>query len=618
MCGIAGLLAFRGTSLQDAEADLPAVACRMARRGPDAEGTWSDGAACAFAFRRLAILDLSRAGDQPLLTDGGGHALVFNGELYNYRELRDRLDGLGWRSRSSGDAEVVLHALAEWGEGALALFNGMFALAFYEVRSQRLLLARDHAGIKPLHYLTSAKGVLFASRHDQLLAHRWAQGLEVSGEALHLYLRFGFVPAPWGLHRSTAQVQAGTWVRFEADGSTHRGRFFEFPATDPTPLSGRAADDLFEDALQSAVRRQMVADVPVGVFLSGGIDSPLVALEAQAQSTQPLNSFTIGSTDPAHDERAHALSFASGGKLSPHEVTLGPGDYLPLLHEAIDALGEPSADFSMMPTLAVSRLAAAHVKVALSGDGGDELFWGYPSRFFSAVLQSPLFAHTRVVRLAAIARRRLTGRGSATREALAGSLGELYRRKLTIVPDAWVSRLLPDLPRAPDLPELRSQASDPDAAAAFARRAEFAVHLPRVLAKVDLASMHHSLEVRVPLLDLEVIRAATRIDWADCLSVEAREGKRVLRRALVRRSGWETPGKRGFSMPLAPWLRGDARGLLNDVLAGRKALAGVPLHATSVQRLLRRLDAGDDSLAWTAYALLNLALWHDRRRAPRR
>jgi len=274
MCGICGELQLGDRPARD-EATIAHLSALMARRGPDAAGHWRDGAHAWLAFRRLAILDLSPAGHQPMLTPDGRYALVFNGEVYNFAALRAELERLGVGFRSTGDTEVVLQALAHWGTAALDRLNGMFALGFYDRRERSLLLARDHAGIKPLYYLRDDAGLFFASQYDQIMRHPWAAGRPISAGALALYLSLGYIPAPRALLEGTHMLPPGAWLRFDGDGRCEQGAYYRFPVYQKPELRGATADEAVNAAVTDAVRRQMVSDVPLGAFLSGGIDSPL-------------------------------------------------------------------------------------------------------------------------------------------------------------------------------------------------------------------------------------------------------------------------------------------------------------------------------------------------------
>ena len=608
MCGLVGAFAFGAANREELEAPMRGLMARIARRGPDDEGLFVDHR-CALGFRRLAILDLGPAGHQPMSTPDGRYTLVFNGEIYNFREIAATLADHGVRPRSTGDAEVLLLALKTWGVAALQRLEGMFALAFYDSLEQTILLARDHAGIKPLYYGTSSRGLVFGSQYDQIIAHPWHRGGAPDLEMLGLYLRLGFVAAPYGLHRSTGQLEAGQWMKFDATGQVERGMFFDLLQWSAPVYKGADAREALAGALSRSVRRHLESDVPVGVFLSGGIDSPLVAAEAVRQHGGVLQAFTIGVDDPSSDESLDAKRYADEIGLEQHVERITSLDALAMVDDVVRASTEPTADYSMFPTLMVSRLARRHVKVVLSGDGGDELFFGYPSRFISAIGQARYFGWPRVARYAAIAARRF-GRGAATRDVVQhDSIGELYRRKHTLLAEPDLAAIFPTLPPMPaGFHDFDFTRTDADDVAQWVRWNEFRVHLARVLAKVDRASMFHSLEVRVPLLDKEVIEVAWKTDWRSSLDLEARQGKQPLRDLLARRVRHSTRTKKGFTVPMGAWLAGPLRPLVRDALLTRREILGLPIRAGALETLVERA-AHDASKAWGVWLLLSLSLW---------
>lgn len=611
MCGLVGAFAASDMDPEQLREPIKRLTRLVARRGPDDEGQWNDGRRCAFGFRRLAILDLAPTGHQPMTTTDGRFTIVFNGELYNFREIRTELEQRGRTFRSTGDAEVALVAIAEWGTDALARFNGMFALACYDATEQNLLLARDHAGIKPMWYARTARGVVFASQYNQIIQHPWCRAAEIDHSHLGLYLRLGFVPAPFGLHAGTGQLEAGQWLRIARDGRVTTGYHFTLPQRGSSTLRGGDALDAFERAFANAVKRQMISDVPIGVFLSGGIDSPLVAAEARNAATGTLRAFSIGVEDPTMDESADASRYASELGVEPIVQTFTAADALAMIDAATEACTEPTADYSIFPTLMVSRLARQHVTVALSGDGGDELYWGYPSRFGSAIEQARYFGWPKPARVAAVGARKYLRRGAATRDVVDyPNVGRLYLRKHTLTAERDLAGIFPSLPAVPSsFTAFHFTGTDVDSTAAWVRWNEFTVHLARVLQKVDRASMFNSLEVRVPLLDREVIDVAWQTDWRSCLDVKHRLGKQILRQALARRVSKITVAKKGFTVPMHEWLVGPLRGVLEEHVLAKRDLLGLPIDNAALRRVDTQLRSGDRSKAWGMWLLLALALW---------
>jgi asparagine synthase (glutamine-hydrolysing) len=618
MCGIAGLLSFQEEALSALEG-MRTTSRLMRRRGPDDDGLWTDRSSCVMAVRRLSILDTSSAAHQPMVSADGRYALAFNGECYNFGELRRELEGHGTRFRSSGDTEVALYALARWGPDALRRFNGMFALAFYDTRDRSLVLARDHAGIKPLYYLLGPEGLLFASQFDQILSHDWAQTRGLRREGLALYLHLGHVPAPYTLLEDTHMLEPGTWIRVRSNASVQAGRHFTFPVHRRADLRGEEAVEAVGEAISRAVRRQMVSDVPVGALLSGGIDSPLVAAEMREASGDEIPAFTLASEDPAFDESPDARAYARRLGLVHHVRRVGHREACDALARVLESCADPLEDYSLFPTFLVCESASPHVKVLLSGDGGDDVFWGYVARQCSVL--EPLLKNgsadgrqgmrTSVRRLSQGVRR--WARGRLTPRDSGPASGEAYLRRQRFVALPWLEDVFATLPPWPsDCALFDCESSDPDEVAQWIRWNEFSGHLPRVLLKVDRASMYHSLEVRVPLLDKEVLDVATRTDWRSCLDVEKRVGKLPLRQLLELRAGHASPGKQGFSVPMGDWLRNELRPLLEDNLLARDELLGLPLRRAALRDSYDRHLRRTEDIPYALWRLLSLSLWEER------
>ncbi len=611
MCGICGVMVFGAQSIAEQKPIVRTLTNMMKRRGPDAEGFWSDQSTCAFGFRRLSILDLSAAGNQPMETSDGRHVIVYNGEMYNFQELKRDLEQKGIQFRSASDTEVVLYALREWGNAALGRFNGMFALAFFDQKEKRLLLARDHAGIKPLYYRQINKGIVFASQYDQILAHPWKT--KVNSEALGLYLRLGYIPAPYALHQNTLMLEAGTWLEVDSLGRKKVGRFFEFPVFRKPDLFGEKAYEAVDDAISQAVKRQLVSDVPVGTFLSGGIDSPLIAAKAKAVSAKELVAFTLGTNGDSLDETADAALYAQEIEIRHIVENFNPAQAFDMLEEVVASCSEPFADHSIFPTLLISKLARRQVSVMLSGDGGDELFWGYAGRFASVLEKADDFSESYVLRSARWGIKKHLNFGNGYSNLRYHSIGDLYRAKHSKIPEALLKRLFPDISNWPkDFKLFNYRGSDTAETAQWLRWNEYAGHLNMVLLKVDRASMYHSLEVRVPLLDKELINIASRTDWQSCLDVKDCIGKLPLRQALSRHVTHQTKTKRGFEVPINEWLKEPLRQAMEDVLINRKALLDLPLNQNFLKKLYQEHIDDKKNHSLTLWTLLSLALWENR------
>jgi asparagine synthase (glutamine-hydrolysing) len=598
------------------------MAGRMARRGPDDQGFWSDPEGrLQLGFRRLAILDLTPAGHQPMISSDGRSVLILNGEIYNFRELGKELEAAGVVFRSRSDTEVLLEGLNRQGVEWISRLNGMFAFAWYRMPDRRLVLARDHAGIKPLYYFEpgDGSGVAFASQFDVLLGTPWGDPGPVRREVLRLYLRLHHIPPPYGLLERTHQLRPGHLLTLEPDRPPEQRAWWTL-ARDPEPdLSAEEALEPLAEALDRAVRRQRISDVPLGVFLSGGVDSPLVTAVARRQTSAELKAFTIGSPGWEQDESEVASVY---GRRLDVDFRLHPvsgEEALATIDEVQKAQHEPFADFSILPTLLVSRFAREEVTVSLSGDGGDELFFGY-ERPSSLLRSGSLFRWPRPVRLAlwGAGRMGLTPRRSDA--VVARDAGDYYFGVNTRLKDEHLRALAPGLGNLPedfDLYAFRGFRGLRDLAN-YSRYVEFYGQLQRGLKKVDMASMHHSLEVRVPLLDREVIDLSLRIDPMGCMKNGVR--KAPLRDLLARSVPAESipRPKRGFAVPLGDWLRGPLAPLVEETL-----FAGGDLFPSGVfdQSALRAYWEGHkrgENHKWGLWTLLALQWWARAHRATAR
>ncbi len=635
MCGICGFLV-RGEAFA-AEALEPTVS-RMAdalrHRGPDAAGTWIDGeAGVALGHRRLAIVDLTRDGAQPMVSSCGRHVLAFNGEIYNFRELRAELEAEGIRFRGRSDTEVLLEAIARWGTAeALRRANGMLAFAAWDRRERVLTLARDRIGKKPLYWGRVGDAIFFGSELKALRAHPHFRA-EIDRDALAHLVQYSYIPAPASIFRGVHKLEPGTWLEIPAKPHASLRAPVAFWSAREAAERGQAdrfagdaneAEAALHDLLIDAVERRMVSDVPLGALLSGGIDSSTVVALMQARSATPVRTFAIGFHEEAFDEAAHARAVAAHLGTEHTELTLTPRealDVIPLLPVLYD---EPFADTSQIPTYLVSRMAREHVTVALSGDGGDELFAGY-RRYFRCLERWRWLARF-PEGLRAGAARLLAGAAAAGRAAGApvavGSLGR--------VAEQIAARDLEDLfvrasARCPDPRRFVPGSESPDGLlgepARWARLAEplermmyldLAGNLPEdILTKVDRASMGVSLEVRCPILDYRVVELAWRLP--PDLKARGGVGKWLLRRVLERyvpRDLFERP-KMGFGVPLAAWLRGPLRDWAEALLDAQRLRDGGYLDAESVRRVWSEHLAGWRDHRLLLWNLLSFEAWRD-------
>jgi asparagine synthase (glutamine-hydrolysing) len=641
MCGIAGFLDRREERRGDSAAIVEDMATALAHRGPDDSGSWVDDAAgVALGHRRLAIIDLGPSGHQPMASADGRFVITYNGEIYNYRAVGSRLAAAGVTLRGQSDTEVLLEGFARWGiRETLTQCDGIFALAVWDREERCLTLARDRMGVKPVYWARQDGLFLFASELKALHRHPdWRPAID--RDAVALFLRYGYVPAPRAIFRDTHKLLPGTLLTLR-QGEVAIAPYWRLDEVAAAGIAarderseGESVDEL-ERVLRRAVRDEMVADVPLGAFLSGGVDSSTVVALMQAESAQKVKSFTIGFAADGYDEARHAQRVAAHLGTDHTELYVEDEAARALIPELPHWYDEPFADSSQIPTQMVSRLARGHVTVALSGDGGDELFAGYTRYRWAQRLTKAR------ARLPAPLRRVAGGMLEALPPSLVrGALALAPARIKPSLPEQKLLKLAQALSEADDDALYRSivslwpeperlvpgAAEPPDAAAALARRFADPVermmvrdglsYLPDdLLTKVDRASMSVALEVRVPLLNPRVVDAAWRLP----LALKLRQGrtKWALRQVLYRhvpKELIERP-KQGFSVPLAAWLRGPLRLWAEDLLAPAALAASGLLDATPIRARWQEHRAGRKDWSQSLWAVLMLQSWLAAERA---
>jgi asparagine synthase (glutamine-hydrolysing) len=587
----------------------------LRHRGPDAAGRLVDGPV-AFAMRRLSIIDLA-GGDQPIGNEDGSVQVVQNGEIYNYRELRARLERRGHRFRTASDTETLVHLYEELGPRFVEELRGMFALAVWDARARRVVLARDRFGIKPLHWRVDAGVLSFASELKALPRS------EVSLDALESFLAFNSIPAPLTIWAGTSKLAAGHLLIWEdGRGEPRLERYARVSPAATAELRTEREEELAEELrarLRDSVRAHLIADVPVGVLLSGGVDSCALAALAAGESSEPVRTFSIGFEERSFDELGAARLVARRYGTDHHELVVRP-DAAELLPELAEAFDEPFADSSALPTYLVARLAAGHVKVALSGEGGDELFGGYYTYVADELAPrlAPLAGALRplVERLpSSSAKASLDYK--AKRFVRAAHLPPLERHhgwKEIFSADARAG-LLERRNGADPLDALRARYAETAGAEPLARLqdVDLGVYLvDDLLVKTDRASMAHSLEARVPFLDPVVAELALALPTR--AKVRGLATKRLLRRAVEPLLPREVVHgrKRGFSIPAAAWLRGELEPFARDVLSPERIRRQGILRPEAVTRILDDHVAGREDLSRQLWGLMALSLWHDR------
>jgi asparagine synthase (glutamine-hydrolysing) len=616
MCGISGIWRFDDANEEELLGTARRMTSCIAHRGPDAEGTWTDpGSGIALGFRRLAILDLSDAGGQPMTSASGRYVIVFNGEIYNSQRLRERLerDGSAPKWRGHSDTEILLACIEEWGiRRAVESFVGMFAFAVWDTRERNLTLARDRLGVKPLYFALTSHLLVFAS---ELRSIQTSGAIEfaIDSEAAGLYARFRYVPAPRSIYQGVGKLMPGSILTIEQNGSERLERYW-----DPARVAEHASRNRFagsdEDAanhleglLTDAVMLRTIADVPLGVFLSGGVDSGLITALMQKNSSRAVSTFSIGFHDSDLNEAPAAAETARWLGTDHHEQYVGEDDALRLVPTITDVFDEPFADSSSIPTYLVSQIARKSVTVALAGDGGDELFAGYHRHFLGHRQQRRVRVVPRFLRPAAShLLASFAGRESTRRLAKALVRKDpvaAYVDEVTI--PAFTKGAFDARAAFPALPQL----TDPTELTMFLDAISY---LPDdILTKVDRTSMAVSLEVRGPFLDHRVVELA----WSLPLSMKIRDdrGKWILRKLLRRHlpEPMVEREKKGFGVPLADWLRGPLREWADSLLKPDSLAATSLWDEPAVTTLWQRHQAGEnhEAMLWT---VIMYQAWHQR------
>ncbi|MBD1903534.1 asparagine synthase (glutamine-hydrolyzing) [Trichocoleus sp. DQ-A3] len=654
MCGITG---FWDTSCQKSALQMQAIAQKMSNtllhRGPDDGGVWVDAASgIGFGHRRLAIVDLSPEGHQPMVSANGRYVIVFNGEIYNFLELRRELERLGHRFRGRSDTEVMLAAFSEWDvEPAVKRFNGMFAFALWDWQERVLHLGRDKLGEKPLYYGWINGTFLFASELKAIKAYPNFEA-EINRDALALFMRHNYIPAPYSVYKGIYKLPPGTLLSWNG-GATRSPTVPYWSAKEvaesgiANPFTGSKSEavEQLEALLQQAVHLRMVADVPLGAFLSGGIDSSTVVALMQQVSSQQVKTFTIGFDEDAFNEAAYAKAVAKHLGTDHTELYVTPEEALAVIPKLPMLYDEPFSDSSQIPTFLVSQLARQQVTVALSGDGGDELFAGYNRYFWGAKIWQQIgWIPPSLRQVAASALTRLSpqawDRGFTHFDSLLPARlqqrhpGDKLHKLAEILavshPDAMYKGLVSHWknPEAVVIgscepPTILSDAYGSDSALrqhwtrlpSFIQRMMYldtVTYLPDdILTKVDRASMGVGLEARVPLLDHRLVEFAWRVPLS--MKIQNKQGKWLLRQVLckyVPSNLIERP-KMGFGVPIKRWLRGSLRDWAEELLSEQRLRDEGFFNPQPIRQKWKEHLAGDRNWQYYLWDVLMFQAWLD-------
>jgi asparagine synthase (glutamine-hydrolysing) len=622
VCGICGIVDRRGSIDREVLARMTAA---IRHRGPDDEGFYvtpdESATAVGLGFRRLSIIDLD-SGNQPISNEDGTVWVVFNGEIYNFQPLRAELEARGHRFATTTDTEVIVHLYEEMGPSCVERLNGMFAIALWDERRQLLVLARDRFGKKPLYYADVRGSLLFASELKSLIEHPLCP-TELDFDALSRYLAFEYVPTPYSIFAGVRKLPGGHVLRFE-DGRASIERYWDLRLRADEPArSDEEYVEEFRERLREAVRRRLISDVPLGAFLSGGIDSSsVVAMMVDTLPASAVKTFSIGFAERSFDESAHARRVAAHFGTDHHEEVFTPEVMLDLLPTVIDWLDEPFGDASILPTFLLSRFTREHVTVALGGDGSDELLAGYPT--FQADRLARLYRVPRLLHSNVIIPLADRLPVSTTNFSLDFKLKRFLRAAAAqddVRHPIWLGSFTPSEQAA----LLVGMPSDPFADQRRTLAAGSGDHLARliylyaktylqddILVKVDRASMACSLEVRAPFLDLDLVEFLGRVPSR--LKLRRFDTKHLLKRAMgdVLPPGIATRPKKGFGIPVGEWFKGRLREELQEELSTERIRRQGLFQPVEVQRLLSEHLSGRRDHRKPLWTLFTFQLWHRR------
>jgi asparagine synthase (glutamine-hydrolysing) len=641
MCGISGIWERNGCSLQDLKRRASAMTQTLSHRGPDDSGVWlSEQASIAFGQRRLAIIDLSPMGHQPMVSANGQYTITFNGEIYNFRELRAELERCGVRFRGHSDTEVIVEGFAQWGvKSTIARLNGMFAIAAWDAGERQLFLARDRMGEKPLYWAIFDGLVLFGSELKALRAHPgWKPSLNRGSIAA--FLRHGYVPGPFTIYEDVYKLPPAGFVKIASGGGPEVGAYWDLAAVvsqgqgNTLRANEEGLVDELEALLHDAVSRRMTADVPLGAFLSGGFDSSTVVALMQKASLRPVRTFTISFENPAFDEAKHAEAVARHLGTDHTTFPVSGADALDVVPKLAEMYDEPFADSSQIPTHIVSALTRKRVTVALSGDGGDELFSGYDRYQWTQNLWRPS------AKMPLALRRLVSSSIRAVPPSTYNSIaryvpyfrrvprvGQKAHRLAQILSESSIDSMYYHAISHHQNPETLVKGSQEVRTACWGqdlkvllpdpvdrmRYLDMCTYLPDdILTKVDRASMAVALEVRVPFLDHRLVEWVWRLPSFQ--NARAQRPKHLLRRVLARHvpDRLVARPKMGFGVPLPDWLRGPLRNWAEDLMNEAGLSAGDIFYVDAIRSLWAEFLSGDNARYFLIWNILMFQAWHRR------
>lgn len=620
MCGILGEYSF-GKSLLDKN-KFQKILSKSKNRGPDSTGYYSNNSNLQLGFNRLKILDLSSNGNQPIHSNDNRFVMVYNGEVYNYLEIRNKLKTYGINFKGNGDAEVIINAISIFGlNKTIDMLDGMFSLGVFDKKKKELSLIRDFAGIKPLHYGFNNKGLFFASQYNQLIAHPSFLNSEIKSEVLKIYLSQHYIPSPFGLLENTYQVLPGQIITFDKNGRISKKRYWEFPKY-KTPIIYEVNEALnhLEESLMNSVNSELVSDVPIGTFLSGGIDSSLITYFAKKNVGSNLKSVTIGSNSNVHDETEFAKIYANLIGINHISKKMTAKDAIDILEGVSKSITEPFADISIIPTYLVSKISKEYFNVALSGDGGDELFFGY-ERFWSIAKNINIQNLPYNIKYFLYGLDKLLTDNQTINSACLFPLSSEAHFNLQSRFDLnLMNSLFPELknikiPIDKTVYNYENLKNEKELIQ-FMRYSEFYGMMQKTLTKIDLASMHNSLEVRVPFLKKQFIKDSLMLN--PYLNFGPNKGKisnkKVLIKKLLTKVLKKPPIdniKKGFSIPLTKWLQNDLYDPVSAVLLDKSLCEEFGLNLNRLEMILQKHKQKEFDFKWPIFTIFALFSWRN-------
>ena len=620
MCGILGEFSF-GSSLIE-KSDFLKLLELSQKRGPDNQGYYSNNINLQFGFNRLSILDVSYLANQPIHSNNGRYTMVYNGEIYNYRDIRKILKKNRVSIKSTGDTEVLVNAFSLFGiEKTIKMLDGMFAIGLYDNKNKSLFLIRDFAGIKPLHYGINNNRVIFASQYNQISNHPSFINSKIDLEVLKLYLTQHFIPAPFGLLKNSFQVEPGEVIKFDINGRCRKSRYWELPKyVDPLISDKNEAQKLIKTELSDAVDSELVSDVPLGGLLSSGIDSTMICYFAKKNMNGALNTITIGNDSSIHDECRLAKKNINNIGFKSKIEKIDANIVKSMFKDLSNSITEPFADFSIIPTFFASKIAKRDITVGLTGDGGDELFFGY-ERFWSIAKNIGIYGYPYPIKYLIYLFDKIFYQNSNINGAgLYRYQNEAHFDMHSRFKTNMIHRIFPYL-KGINYPSAYNNYDYPNTKnelelIQYMRHAEFYGMMQKTLRKVDQASMGNSLELRVPFLKKSFIEATLKIDPYLSYGPNKKKvsGKKILLKELFKK---EVPSvefddiKRGFSIPLTKWLKTELFKPINDAIMHSPSIDYFDLEVNEMKNIFdSHLNDGIDN-KWPIFTIYSLFNWRN-------